>query len=133
MRGERMRILVKGGTIIDGTGGPTREGRHGQRPPARGGHGGRGDRGHDVRESPPPPAHEHRLGRVPAPRRKAHPRTFGTFPRVLERYVRGLGLFSLEEALHDRGTLAVGAAADLVLFEPAGVKNRATYADPKRS
>jgi N-acyl-D-amino-acid deacylase len=77
---------------------------------------------------------------------KPHPRTFGTFPRVLDHYVRGLGLLSLEEAvhrmtgltaraagLHDRGALAVGAAADLVLFERGGVKDRATYADPKRS
>jgi N-acyl-D-aspartate/D-glutamate deacylase len=77
---------------------------------------------------------------------KPHPRTFGTFPRVLEHYVGELGLYSLEEAvhrmtgltataagLHDRGTLAVGSAADLVLFEPGRVKDLATYADPKRS
>ena len=77
---------------------------------------------------------------------KPHPRTFGAFPRVLERYVRELGLYSLEQAvhrmtgltaraagLHDRGTLAAGNAGDLVLFQPAGVKDLATYADPKRS
>jgi N-acyl-D-amino-acid deacylase len=78
---------------------------------------------------------------------KPHPRTFGTFPRVLERYVREVGLYRLEEAvfrmtglasrsiglLPDRGTLAVGSAADLVLFDPAGVHDRATYEDPKRS
>jgi N-acyl-D-amino-acid deacylase len=77
---------------------------------------------------------------------KPHPRTFGTFPRVLDHYVRGLGLLSLEEAvfrmtglsaraagLPNRGTLAVGNAGDVVLFERAGVKDRATYADPKRS
>jgi N-acyl-D-aspartate/D-glutamate deacylase len=77
---------------------------------------------------------------------KPHPRTFGTFPRVLERYVREVGLYRLEEAvfrmtglparsigLTGRGTLAVGHAADLVLFDAARVHDRATYQDPKRS
>jgi len=76
---------------------------------------------------------------------KPHPRTYGTFPRVLDRYVRQLGLYTLEEAVHrmtglaaesvglpERGTLAPGHAADVVVFEPRGVRDRATYEDPKR-
>jgi N-acyl-D-amino-acid deacylase len=74
-----------------------------------------------------------------------HPRLWGTFPRVLGHYARGLGLFSLETAIHkmtgrcaeaygivDRGTLAPGAYADLVLFDPATVIDAATFEDPKR-
>jgi len=74
---------------------------------------------------------------------KAHPRTYGTYPRVLEHYVKKTSLFSLEEAIHrmtglvaqklgleDRGILAPGAAADLVVFDPARLKDRATYASP---
>jgi len=77
---------------------------------------------------------------------KPHPRAYGTYPRVLERYVGELGLLSLEEAVHrmtgmvarklglkDRGILSPGAAADLVLFDPSRVHDRATYADPRRS
>ncbi|MEC7523358.1 MAG: D-aminoacylase [Myxococcota bacterium] len=75
---------------------------------------------------------------------KPHPRTYGTYPRVLEHYVRELGLLTLEEAVHkmtgmvaaklglpDRGVLRPGARADLVLFRPAAVKDHATYADPR--
>jgi N-acyl-D-amino-acid deacylase len=74
-----------------------------------------------------------------------HPRLWGTFPRVLGHYARDLGLFSLEEAVHrmtgvaaatfglaGRGVIAVGAAADLVLFDPATVIDRATFTDPKQ-
>lgn len=77
---------------------------------------------------------------------KAHPRTYGTYPRVLERYVRGEGLLTLEDAIFrmtglpaqklglvDRGTLAAGQAADLVLFDPGALRDRATFADPHRS
>ncbi len=73
-----------------------------------------------------------------------HPRLWGTFPRVLGHYCRELRLFSLEEAvrkmtglsaaefgLRDRGTLAVGKAADLVLFDPAEVIDSATFEAPK--
>lgn len=73
-----------------------------------------------------------------------HPRLWGTFPRVLGHYCRELKLFSLEEAvrkmtglpagefgLTDRGTLAVGMAADLVLFDPAEVIDTATFEAPK--
>ena len=75
--------------------------------------------------------------------RGAHPRGFGTYPRVLGRYVREEGRLTLEEAVHKmtglaaahmglsgRGTLEAGAAADLVLFDPATVLDRATTAEP---
>ncbi len=74
-----------------------------------------------------------------------HPRSFGTFARVLGRYVRELGILSLEDAvwrmtrgpadrvgLSDRGRIEAGAVADLVAFDPATVTDRATYQDPKR-
>ena len=72
-----------------------------------------------------------------------HPRGFGAFPRVLGVYVRERGVLRLEEAvrkmtslaadhtgLKDRGRLVPGAYADLVLFDPATVIDRATTADP---
>jgi N-acyl-D-amino-acid deacylase len=74
-----------------------------------------------------------------------HPRLWGTFPRVLGHYARGLGLFSMETAIHkmtgrcaeaygivDRGTLREGAYADLVLFDPATVIDAATFENPKQ-
>lgn len=74
-----------------------------------------------------------------------HPRLWGTFPRVLGHYARELGLFSLEEAvrkmtghpaavfgLAGRGLLREGFAADLVLFDPARVIDRATFTEPVR-
>jgi N-acyl-D-amino-acid deacylase len=74
-----------------------------------------------------------------------HPRLFGTFPRILGDYVRGRGVLSLEEAvrrmsalpaevfgLTDRGLIAEGKYADLVLFDPDTVRDTATYDDPKR-
>jgi N-acyl-D-amino-acid deacylase len=77
---------------------------------------------------------------------KPHPRAYGTYPRVLEHYVGERHLLTLEQAVHrmtgmvaaklglrDRGVLAPGAMADLVVFDPARVHDRATYADPRRS
>jgi N-acyl-D-aspartate/D-glutamate deacylase len=74
---------------------------------------------------------------------KPHPRTYGTFPRVLGKYVREEGLLTLEEGvrkmtsmaaaqmgLADRGVLATGKAADITLFDAATVCDRATFDDP---
>jgi N-acyl-D-aspartate/D-glutamate deacylase len=76
----------------------------------------------------------------------AHPRASGSFTRVLGHYSRDLKLFPLEEAIRkmtgfpaahlglaDRGRLMPGLAADVVLFDPATVGARATYADPGAS
>ncbi|HEV2149333.1 MAG TPA: amidohydrolase family protein [Longimicrobiaceae bacterium] len=72
-----------------------------------------------------------------------HPRAYGTFPRVLGRYVREKQVLPLEEAvrkmtslpaarlgLADRGRIAEGMAADLVVFDPATVADRATFEAP---
>jgi N-acyl-D-aspartate/D-glutamate deacylase len=80
-------------------------------------------------------------GTTPQP--GTHPRGYGAFPRVLGRYVRDLGVLSLEGAvqrmtavaanelmLFDRGRLVPGAAADLVVFDAATVRDRATFAAP---
>lgn len=77
---------------------------------------------------------------------KPHPRSYGTYPRVLQHYVAEEGLLPLEQAVHrmtgmvarklglrDRGTLSPGSKADLVVFDPARVRDRATYADPRRT
>ncbi|MGH2498565.1 MAG: N-acyl-D-amino-acid deacylase family protein, partial [Candidatus Limnocylindria bacterium] len=76
---------------------------------------------------------------------KPHPRSYGTFPRILGRYVRDEGLLTLEEAvrkmtslaasrlrLRDRGILRAGAWADLVVFDPARIADTATYEEPHR-
>jgi N-acyl-D-amino-acid deacylase len=79
----------------------------------------------------------------PTRRGSPHPRGLGTFPRVLGRYVRERKALSLEEAIHkmtalpasrirlqDRGRLATGLAADVVVFDPAHVEDRATFEQP---
>jgi N-acyl-D-aspartate/D-glutamate deacylase len=72
-----------------------------------------------------------------------HPRNFGTFPRVLGKYVREEHVLTLEQAIHkmtaltakqmhiaDRGTIKEGMAADLVVFDPDTVADKATFTDP---
>ncbi len=72
-----------------------------------------------------------------------HPRAYGTYPRILGRYVRDESVLSLEEAVRkmssavatrlsikDRGLLAEGFYADVVIFDPATVIDRATYEEP---
>jgi N-acyl-D-aspartate/D-glutamate deacylase len=74
---------------------------------------------------------------------KSHPRAWGSAARILGRYVREEKLLTLEEAVRkmtslpasrmgiaDRGILRPGMAADVVLFDPATVIDRSTYADP---
>lgn len=76
---------------------------------------------------------------------KPHPRNFGAFPRLLGRYVREQKLFSLEEGvrkmcglpaerlrLKDRGLLRPGFWADVVVFSPATVADRATFSRPQQ-
>lgn len=76
---------------------------------------------------------------------KTHPRSVGTFPRVIGHYARDRGVISMEEAirkctslpakklgLKDRGILAPGYWADLVVFSPETLIDRATYDDPWR-
>ena len=76
-------------------------------------------------------------------KRNPHPRAYGTFPRILGKYVREENVLSLEEAIrkmtslpaqilgiHDRGTIRAGLAADLVLFDPQSVGDKATYTNP---
>jgi N-acyl-D-amino-acid deacylase len=75
---------------------------------------------------------------------KPHPRLYGTFPHVLARYVREKQLLTLEEAvrkmtsfparrfkLGKRGLITPGYAADLVVFDPEKIIDKATYEDPK--
>lgn len=79
----------------------------------------------------------------PLRRGHPHPRSFGTFPRVLGVYVRERGLLKLEDAvrrmtsltatklgLHDRGLLRPGMAADVTVFDPERVIDKSTYTEP---
>jgi len=76
---------------------------------------------------------------------KPHPRTYGTFPRVLGEYAREQRLFPLETAVHkmtglcaarlrlrDRGLVREGYAADLAIFDPRTVKDESTFPQPHR-
>jgi N-acyl-D-amino-acid deacylase len=74
---------------------------------------------------------------------KPHPRLYGTYPRILGRYVREHGVLSLEAAINkmtarpaallgikDRGILKAGYAADLVVFDPDTIIDKATFEEP---
>jgi N-acyl-D-amino-acid deacylase len=74
-----------------------------------------------------------------------HPRNYGTFPRVLGRYVREQGVLTWEEAIRkmtglpatmlgmvDRGFIAEGMAADITVFDPSEIIDRATFEKPKQ-
>jgi N-acyl-D-amino-acid deacylase len=75
--------------------------------------------------------------------RKVHPRFYGTYPRILGRYVREKQLLTLEQAIHkmtglparklclkDRGLLKKGYQADIVVFDPKQIADTATFEDP---
>jgi N-acyl-D-amino-acid deacylase len=74
---------------------------------------------------------------------KPHPRFYGTFPRLLGHYVRDVGLLSLPQAIYkmtggsaaalglvERGLLREGFRADITIFDPEEVADRATFDDP---
>lgn len=76
---------------------------------------------------------------------KSHPRAWGTFARILGKYVRDERLMSLEEAIRkmtsrpaarvgllDRGIVRPGFAADLTLFDPVAIRDVSTFEDPNR-
>jgi N-acyl-D-amino-acid deacylase len=77
---------------------------------------------------------------------KPHPRAWGTYPRILGKYVREEGVISLADAvwkmtgfpakkfaLKDRGAIRANAYADIVLFDPGAVIDRATFEDPRNA
>ncbi|MBT3831833.1 MAG: DUF885 family protein [Gammaproteobacteria bacterium] len=72
-----------------------------------------------------------------------HPRTYGSFPRVLSTYVRARGVLSLSQAIHkmtgqsaerlglsERGTIRIGNFADLVIFDDRSITDNATFLEP---
>ncbi|MCY4100584.1 MAG: amidohydrolase family protein, partial [Rhodobacteraceae bacterium] len=73
-----------------------------------------------------------------------HPRRWGTFPRIIGHYARDLGLLTMSEAIHKmtglpakvfglgkRGRIAPGHFADLVIFDPKTIIDKADYDNPK--
>jgi N-acyl-D-amino-acid deacylase len=85
-------------------------------------------------------------GALPSPSQgMPHPRSYGTFPKKLRRYVLDEPVMSIERAVHsmtgltasimrlrDRGLIRVGARADLVVFDPATVRDNATYENARQ-
>jgi len=78
-------------------------------------------------------------------REHPHPRAYGTFPRILRKYVREDRVLTLEDAIRkftslpaqrmrlgDRGVLKVGMWADVVVFDPDSIRDRATFANPNQ-
>ncbi|MFL6211615.1 MAG: amidohydrolase family protein [Pyrinomonadaceae bacterium] len=76
---------------------------------------------------------------------KSHPRGWGTYPRILSRFVRDEHLLTLEQAIHkmtgssaarvglnDRGLVRAGMFADLTIFDPNSVRDRATFEEPNQ-
>lgn len=74
-----------------------------------------------------------------------HPRSYGTFPRKIRTYVLDEGVMGLEDAvrsmtslparvfrMEDRGLIEPGKAADVVVFDPAVIRDTATFTDPHR-
>ncbi|MEO2028556.1 MAG: serine hydrolase [Fuerstiella sp.] len=83
------------------------------------------------------------VGPAGGSRSASHPRAFGSFPRMLSRYVRDLGAISLERAVaqasaaaandvlaYDRGRIAVGMAADVIVFDYENLTDHAGFANP---
>ncbi|MEO7822663.1 MAG: amidohydrolase family protein [Gemmatimonadaceae bacterium] len=77
---------------------------------------------------------------------RAHPRAFGTFPRILGRYVRQDSVLTLEDAIRrmtslaaqrvglaDRGLLRAGMYADITIFDPNTIIDVSTYEDPSHT
>src|SRR5947209_18998922 len=78
-------------------------------------------------------------------REHPHPRAYGTFPRILRKYVREEHKLTLEDAIRkftalpaqrmrftDRGVLKVGMCADIVIFDPAAIHDVATFEYPNQ-
>ncbi len=76
------------------------------------------------------------------PENRVHPRNYGSFPRVFRKYVREEGILTMEDAVRrmtslpasllqmkDRGLLARGNKADIVIFDPATIRDNATFLD----
>ena len=97
----------------------------------------------DTDMGPVPSGNQRRMDGATRSTISSHPRAFGAFPRVLARYVRELGALTLEEAIqrmtavaaneimaYDRGRLATGLAADIVIFDPSTIRDRATFSQP---
>lgn len=83
------------------------------------------------------------VGPAGGSRSASHPRSFGSFPRMLSRYVRGFGAITLERAIaqasataansvmvYDRGRIAEGLAADVIVFDYDELADKADFKDP---